>query len=63
MEKTNYREKITVQKQEMPRPQQKPNYTELLEKEYGNLCPELILAFRRDSRQDEEIYEFLESFY
>jgi len=42
------------------------NYTELLEREYGQdeMAVKLIADFRTDLNQsDKEIYQFLESFY
>ena len=42
------------------------NYTELLEREYGQdpMAVKLIKDFREDLHQtDKEIYQFLESFY
>jgi len=41
------------------------NYTELLEREYGQdpMAVRLIAQLRQDGDLDERIYHFLESFY
>ena len=45
-------------------PDQEINYTQLLEKEYGQIAGSLIPELREDLKMsDEEIYKFLESFF
>ena len=50
---------------EVPKMQDQTNYTELLEKEYGQdeMAVRLIERCRLDGHTDQEIYETLESFY
>ena len=50
---------------EVPKMQDQANYTELLEKEYGQdeMAVRLIERCRLDGHTDQEIYETLESFY
>lgn len=53
------------QRARQSQPQQEPNYTELLEKEYGQfkVAQSLIHDLRNMGYTDKDIYEDLESFY